>query len=160
MALYQDIKLTRGKVALVDKSDYKYLSQWKWFCDAQGYASRNEKIDGKRTKVRMHRVIAKTPEGMCTDHINGNRLDNRKINLRVVNKSQNGMNRNCNFKTVTGYKGVTRRADTGKYRAYITKEGKRIWLGQFNTAYEAAQSYNNAAIEMFGEYSKLNVILE
>jgi hypothetical protein len=156
--LYQQIKLTKGKYALVDKEDFEYLNQWKWFCSTTGYAVRTALIDGEQVRIRMHRVVANTPEDMCTDHINMNRLDNRGENLRVVDRSQNNMNRKLNKNSTTGYKGVTLRKDNGKYRAHIQKDGKKRWLGQFDTAIEAAKAYNSAAKKIFGEYAKLNIL--
>jgi len=68
------IKLTQEKVALVDDADFEFLNQWKWFYHQTGYA--------KSCHRYMHRLINKTPKGFHTDHINRNKLDNRKSNLR------------------------------------------------------------------------------
>ena len=160
MALLYTIPLTRGKVATVDKKDYEYLKQWKWHCDANGYAARPVIIDGRKSRVIMHRVIAKTPEDMCTDHINMDRLDNRRKNLRVVNKSQNGMNRLINKGREIPYKGVCLRKDTGKYRAYGTQNGKKVHLGQYDNPTDAARKYNEFAKVFYGEYANLNIINE
>lgn len=156
--LFYQIELNKGKVALVDKEDYEYLNQWRWYCDARGYAVRSKTIDGKKRSIKMHRVILNTPEDMCTDHVNGNPLDNRKCNLRIANHSQNGMNRKINYNSGTGYKGVLLRKDTKKYRAYIRKDGKRRWIGQFDSANDAARAYNEAAKEMFGVFAKFNIL--
>lgn len=159
MALYT-IPLTKGKVATVDKKDYKYLKQWKWYCDVCGYAARSAIIDGRKSRVIMHRVIAKTPEDMCTDHINMDRLDNRRKNLRIVNKSQNGMNRLVNKGREIPYKGVSFRKDSEKYRAYGTKDKKRVWLGEYDNPIDAAKKYNKFAKRVYGEYANLNIITE
>jgi len=156
----KQIPLTKGKFATVDDSDYNFLNQWKWYCDACGYAVRTVLVDGKKGRVWMHRIVAGTPKNMLTDHINMDRLDNTKKNLRIVTKSQNGMNRGVPSNSTTGYKGVVFRNDTKKYRAYISLKNKRAWIGQFNTALEAAVAYNKKAFEMFGEFAKLNIINE
>ena len=156
--LYQRIALTNGGYALVDKEDYEYLNQWEWRRETLGYACRFETIDGKRRLIKMHRVIAQVPEDMCTDHINMDRLENRKENLRVATKSQNSMNTRVRKDSTTGYKGVYKRKSTGMYRVHIAKDGVKRWLGQFPTAQEAARRYNEEAVKLFGEYAKLNII--
>ena len=158
MALYE-IPLTRNRTALVDREDYDTINKHKWYCSTLGYAVRNYiKRNGSRGILYMHREILGVLDGRSVDHINHNTLDNRKGNLRFANKSKNGMNRQINSNNTTGYKGVTFRKDTGKYRAHITKDGKRNWLGQYRTIEEAARAYNEKAIELFGEFTKLNII--
>ena len=85
----KEIPLTRGKFALVDDEDYEWLSQWKWYCSTTGYAVRG----CKNRILYMHREIAKTKPGMLTDHINRNKLDNRKENLRFCSHRENMKNR-------------------------------------------------------------------
>ena len=94
----KEIKLTQGKVALVDDRDYEALNCFKWYVTnpikTRSYAVRSQQISPNvREKLRMHRVILQTPHGLLTDHINGNGLDNRRENLRIVTSSQNSMNR-------------------------------------------------------------------
>jgi hypothetical protein len=160
MALLYTIPLTKGKVATVDKKDYEYLRQWKWYCDACGYAARSAIIDGRKSRIIMHRVIAKTPEDMCTDHINMDRLDNRRKNLRVVNKSQNGMNRLAPKNSPFGYKGVSFRKDSKKFRAYGTQDKRKIHLGEYDNPVDAAKKYNEFAKRVYGQYANLNIITE
>jgi hypothetical protein len=90
----KEIPLTKGKVALVDDEDFEEVSKVTWYlvkirntCYAHGYV----KPPSKKMEY-MHRLILKTPEDMETDHINGNGLDNRKENLRVVTHRQNMQN--------------------------------------------------------------------
>jgi len=156
-----EIKLTQGKVALVDDKDYEQLNQWKWHYDR--YAIRAEyvgKIDGKEKnrKILMHRLIMDTPEGMHTDHINGNKLDNRRGNLRVCTNAQNQQNR----KTVSGkskYKGVSwRGGGYNRWFAMIKVDREPKCLGYFDTEEQAAIAYNEAAQEYFGEFANLNCI--
>jgi hypothetical protein len=155
------IKLTQNKFALVDSEDYEYLNQWKWHI-YMGYARRREWIPetkGYRT-VSMHRLIVGTPDGGFTDHINGNTLDNRKSNLRIVNSSQNARNRGLSRINTSGYKGVVFR-QRGKWNYWEAKIGvnnKRLFLGCFHNPIEAARMYNKAAIKYFGEYARVNTI--
>lgn len=130
------IKLTHGKYALVDYEDFEYLNQWKWHLNDSGYAVRSEYMRlglNKYTSknIRMHRLINNTPDGLSTDHINQNKLDNRKKNLRSVNKSVNAINskiKNTNKSWVTG---VYWDKFTKKWRAEIKLNYKKITLGRF-----------------------------
>lgn len=135
----KEIPLTQGKVVIVDDEDYDYLTQWKWGIDRYGYARRITTINGKQAQITMHRIINKTPKGMDTDHINHNRLDNRKVNLRTVTHKENQQNRidkNYNrYKKIIDYQ----KRDS-KYRARIRDRAKikDISIGYHKT-YEQAE---------------------
>jgi hypothetical protein len=132
------ILLSNGYEVIVDDDDYDYLSRWRWKRNAVGYACRTIYIRGKFTLLLMHRLINKTPEGLFTDHINRNKLDNRKSNLRTVTKRINNRNQGLGSRNTSGFKGVNFTKDK-KWRAYGKDEyGKFIHLGQFNTPEEAA----------------------
>ena len=91
----KQIPLTQGKFALIDDEDFEALNKWSWKLSTNGYAIRcpsngkTEKGRYKYTTVRMHRVIMKPPHGFVIDHINANRLDNRRSNLRIVTQQEN-----------------------------------------------------------------------
>jgi hypothetical protein len=153
--MMKEIQLTQGKVALVDDEDYEWLNQWKWYC-AKGYACRGGKRDGKAIQVYMHREIIKTPDGMYTDHINLNRSDNRKINLRTCTLTQNICNRNLQCNNTSGYRGVAWHKANKKWVAVIAVNRNKIYLGSFFDAKEAAIVYNKAAIKYFGEFACTN----
>jgi hypothetical protein len=121
------IKLNQGKFAIVDDFNFDWLNQWKWYVNTSGYATRKE---GKKT-IRMHRLIHKTPSGFFTDHINREKLDNRRANLRTVTKSQNGFNRKAPSNNKSGIKGVYWDKFTNKWRAEIKVFYKKISLGRF-----------------------------
>jgi len=129
------IHLSKGKVALVDDKDYEYLNRWKWYYGSHGYACRTVYIKGsgrKHTKnnhVLMHRVVNGTPEHSITDHINRNKLDNRRSNLRTVDKSMNGINRALQPNNTSGHKGVHWFKRLKLWQAYIDRGGKRTSLG-------------------------------
>ena len=97
----REIPLCDGAAALVDDEDFDWLNQWKWHLGAGGYASRREwNAVEKRTRgVLMHRLIlnAPPPIGYVVDHINRNRLDNRRANLRLSTFQENARNRVPNF---------------------------------------------------------------
>lgn len=153
------IKLTRGKVAIVDDELFDYLNQWKWFCINNGYAVRStQNSAGKRCVIQMHRLILNTPKGLYTDHINGNKLDNRIQNLRVSSRAENMRNRFKFSNNKSGYKGVSWKKKNKKWVAQIKHENKVIYLGLFTSVIEAAQAYNSAAIKLQGSFAKLNII--
>jgi hypothetical protein len=164
----EKIELSNGMVAFVDDEDYDRLAGYNWQ-HLNGYAIRRKHIKYENGKAitkryRMHREIMGTPMGFETDHINGNRLDNRKANLRICNSSQNKANKGLGRNNTTGYKGVIiakRTRDKKAYpfiRARITVNKKQVWLGCYKTFQEAAEAYNKAAIKYFGEFANLNVI--
>lgn len=130
------IKLTRGKFALVDDEDFEFLNQWKWCLRNSGrYAGR---CDYKNNKwILMHRVINNTPVGMETDHINRNKLDNRRSNLRSVTGCQNMMNVGVPSNNVSGYRGVSWDNKHKKWMAQIVVEWKSIWLGRHSRLEDA-----------------------
>ena len=142
----------KGKYfAIVDDVDFDYLNQWKW-CFHSNYAAGRKQ--GKYTA--MHTLIMNTPRGREVDHINGNGLDNRQENLRIVNRGQNRMNCKKSKNNNSGYKGVGWFEKAKKWRAQIQFNKKRIHLGVFNNPMKAAKFYDKKAKELFGEYAKLN----
>jgi len=159
----KQIKLTQGKIALVDNEDFEWLSQWKWSLKVTkwgDYVYRQKMIDRKSYSFMMHREILEhhgvNLDNLVTDHINHDGLDNRKENLRAATNSQNQMNRRL-ITTRNGYKGVNLRRN-GKYRASSTLNQKSIHLGYFNSKEEAARAYNKFAKENFGEFALFNQI--
>jgi len=137
----KELTLTKGKFAIVDDEDFEYLNQWKWSFDDL-YAVRGEylgKVEGKDKykKIYLHKVINQTPKGLETDHINQNKLDNRRCNLRTVTKSQNNRNRTCCVKNICGVIGVNWYKQTKKYCARIVIDGKKIHLGYFTNIGDA-----------------------
>lgn len=150
----KSISLTQGKFALVDDEDYEYLNQWKWFYN-DGYAVRNSPRP-HQTTIRMHRVIAKTPDDMETDHINGNKLDNQSKNLRICSHSNNQRNTVKKSNNTSGYKGVSWDKSFKKWASSINIDGRRKKLGRFNDPVEAARAYDKAAFIYYGEFANLN----
>jgi hypothetical protein len=164
----KQIPLTQGKFAIVDDEDYEWLGQWKWYYNQKekincGYAARTEyfvKGDGIRAsrKILMHRVINKTKGEFQTDHIDGNRLNNQKNNLRDCTQGENQRNRGSVIKSSSRYKGVCYHIIKKKWVAYINNdEGKKVNLGSYNCENEAAKAYDKAAIKYHREFARLNL---
>lgn len=153
------IPLTRGRHAIVDDEDYKYLMQWKWCCNASGYAVTSIRgDDGKQKTVRMHRLINKTPPGKFTDHIDGNRLNNRRSNLRSCTNRQNQFNSRPIRGGSSKYKGVCFHIHRRKWLTQIRgiESGKILFIGYFEDEEDAAIAYNVAAQLFYGEFAYLN----
>lgn len=130
----KEIKLTKGQYALVDDEDFDYLNQWKWKFDSHGYASRTIYPKGK---VYMHQLVNQTKKGFVTDHINQNKLDNRRNNLRTVTSSQNLHNSGISAKNTSGYKGISLMKGRNKWAVYIHINYKKINLGYFKDIKDA-----------------------
>lgn len=153
-----EIILTQGRVALVDDSDFEWLSQWKWHvfkgCSGHVYAARNGPPDntGRRAHIFMHRVLVEPPAGLIVDHINGNGLDNQRANLRVADTTRNMWNRAPNRSGSSTHKGVYWHKQHSKWVAAIQVEKKRRHLGLFQSEAEAAAAYRRAAVAAHGRF--------
>lgn len=132
------IPLTKGKYALVDDADFEWLNQWKWGLNWNGYACRNARVSGRYKKTYMHRLINATLDGLDTDHINRNKLDNQRHNLRSLSRSNNNFHMLPSKVNKSGIKGVMWDVGRNKWRAYIKKSGRQLFLGRFDTKEEAA----------------------
>lgn len=132
------ILLTKGKSTIVDDEDFEMLNKYHWHYMSTGYAARrNTYSKGKTQIVLMHRIIMNVKNKYIIDHINRDKLDNRKINLRISNKSQNSLNSKIPIDNTSGYKGVGLHKMARKWRARITINGKEIHLGLFYDKEEA-----------------------
>lgn len=147
----------KGHIVLFDSDDYDIISGYKWSLKRD---KKNNRLYcytymGKRS-IKMHRLIMSLldDDRKIVDHINGNGLDNRKLNLRLATCSQNQMNRVIGKK---GYKGVSL-DERGRYRVRITVNGNVIHGGRHNTLQSALIKYNELAREYHKEFASYNII--
>jgi hypothetical protein len=159
---YRKISLGEGEFALVEPFDYYRLKSFNWYLGSNGkefYAFRNMKIGpGKVKMVSMHRQIMDFPKGLLVDHHNSITLDNRRANLRLATHAENACNRpKIRSKTSSQYIGVYFEKRTGRYTVKIrVNNGKRLWLGRFNSELDAAKAYDDAAKKYHGDFARLN----
>lgn len=144
----------------MDDEDYERLSQYKWHVTWNGYAARYGWVDGEYRYIRMHREILEAPDGLDVDHINGDRLDNRKSNLRIVTRTQNNYNSKVRRNKASRFKGVYWSKQKRKWHARIFIGGRNIHLGFYDSEEDAARAYNEAAKKYLGEYARINELKE
>jgi hypothetical protein len=136
---------------LIDNEDYAAVAAHSWFRNPTGYAQRSVWIPGLGVGViLMHRLIAGAPKGMWVDHVNRNRLDNRRGNLRVCTPQQNACNRLS--PNGDGMKGATFDRSVGRWRARICRGTVCESLGYFPSHAEAKAAYDRRAREIDGDY--------
>lgn len=147
-------KYGKGKSALVDDEDYENLASLRWTCTSNGYAVtyRNHK------RVFMHREVVSPATDEEVDHVNGNKLDNQRHNLRTCTRLENMRNQRVSKNNTSGYKGVCWDKRWKKWRAQTYINRKYIQIGGYQTKEEAAHAYNAAVIELFGPYARLNEV--
>jgi len=160
--IMKEIQLTQGKVALVDDTDYEWLSKYKWYANKNyntWYAVRNVRLpNGKRYKVLMHRVILglEPDDNRQSDHKNHNGLANWRDNLRICTGTQNQRNQSPQKNCSSKYKGVSWDKSRCKWRTIINVNGHNVHLGLFVSEIEAAKTYDTAARKHYKEFALTN----
>jgi len=151
------IPLAGGKFAKVDDEDYEYLSQWRWR-EFHGYATARERgvPSVLRKTFQMHRLLLKPKKGFEVDHINRDRLDNRRSNLRLATRSLNRFNTAKYQNKSSIYKGVYWHKGSQIWRTQLKHNGKFIYLGQYKTEEEAGRAYDRYIRKVAGEFAVLN----
>lgn len=145
--------------AIIDESDFDLVSKYKWLAHqhkkgATWYAKTFAGTRPNMNVLSMHQLIL---DRVLVDHKNGDGLDNRRSNLRLCTPSQNCQNKTKQkTKTSSKYKGVHWNKNMSKWHVQIEKNGVGIYLGCFKDEIEAAKVYDKKAIELFGEFARLN----
>lgn len=138
---------------MVDNDAPAYVFQYKWNCIGGGAV--------KSGSFQLGLGIFGRVVGSTLDHIDRNKHNNQKHNLREATYQENNWNRKVSKRNISGYKGVCVTSNGKRpWRAEIYKDGITYRLGRFFNAIDAAKAYNAKAKELFGEFAYLNVIPE
>jgi hypothetical protein len=134
------LKLTRGKYAIVDDDIYEIVKDYKWYCSSVGYAIRNlpREYRKKQKKIYLHRLIMECKKEAIIDHIDQNKLNNQRSNLRLSNYSENRINSKLSKNNKTGFRGISFNQREGKYEVRFGK----IYLGRYQDMDKAVEIYN------------------
>jgi hypothetical protein len=131
-----EIRAPRGERAYaeIDAADYAELSRHKWALDKDGYAYRFVQTHGHRRRISMHRQLLGlgSDDQRHSDHINGDRLDNRRSNLRIVTQAQNNQNV-CGGRGPSGRRNVYWHTASGQWRVAVSHNGRQISGGYFKS---------------------------
>lgn len=137
---------------LFDTCDSELVQSRGWHLSRRGYIAGKE----NRRERPLHKLMIAVDSSYDIDHANGNKLDYRRKNLRVCSHQQNCFNQKLRSNNSTGYTGVSFAKNIGKYESYIHHNGCKYGLGYYDTAEEAAVARDQKALELFGEFSRLN----
>ena len=137
----------------LDQDDYeKFVKGYRFRLTKKDYVVYSGTKDGLNNKS-LHRIIMGELDGKEVDHINGNKHDNRRENLRLCNRTENNRNKGKLSTNTSGFKGVSWHKSKGKWRAVIqVGEGKQKHLGYFDDPETAYQSYCQAATKYHGNF--------
>jgi len=154
----KEIKLKPHGIAFVDDDNFESLSKYKWYLSRLGYAIGGEKSDGKKAFVKMHRFIMNIDDPKIKiDHIDGNKLNNQKSNLRIATPAQNMHNSKKRDNTKNKYKGVNYLPKWNLWQSRCRINGYDIFLGNYKSEIAAAYAYNKKALEL-SEFSRINYL--
>lgn len=137
---------------LVDEGDYSVIEGYSWCVSVAGYAVARDRKTGK--VIYMHRLLLNNPKGIV-DHKNGDKLDNRRSNLRLCTNAENSRNQKIRSNNTSGFKGVSKDGRRQKWMAYIRTNYKRKFLGYYNSPEEASRAYESAALELHEDFARL-----
>jgi hypothetical protein len=143
--------------AMVDDVDYERLvCLGNWRIGNSGYAEIQTSINGKEVTILMHRVVMDAKKGKQVDHIDSNRLNNQKENLRFSTQQQNVWNARPRKNCTSKFKGICWSKNAKKWRAQIKVDGKTKHIGYFDSEVNAANAYDEKAGSFFGQFAYLN----
>lgn len=152
-----EIQLLHGRVMLISDVDLPRFERRPWHAIPARSTFYGQA--GDDTSVLAHRLVLNAPKGTVVDHKNRNGLDNRRKNLRLCTSSQNHANSPKQKNNTSGYKGVFRQR-SGNWMARVTVDRAERYLGTYTDPWDAAQAYNQAALEAWGEFAYLNTRID
>lgn len=149
-----------GHIMLISKNDLNNVMNYTWYLGSTGYPVTYNKLHDVIPKQSiphpLHRfLVPNAPHGHVVDHINRNRLDNRRDNLRIITAKENSFNRTKPKNSKNKYKGV-QKTGNNKFKAIISKDGKKYELCGFDSEKDAAIAYDMMAEELFGNFAGKN----
>jgi hypothetical protein len=150
--------LPSGQDVLLDDEDYERLERFRYYKHKKGYAYRFDESSGHRKAYYMHHDVVGNIKGMVVDHINGNKLDNRKENLRITTNAQN-IHNTGNYKKqnkTSPYKGVIWNKGAKAWQATMRINGEQRRLGWFETEEAAANAYNHHVKQLRDDLAFIN----
>jgi hypothetical protein len=139
----------------VDSKDFDFLSKFSWFYQTKGYVACSMTVNGKKKRILMHTLLMNTPKGFEVDHINGDGLDNRRRNLRIVTHAQNMKNHKVAKNSTTGHTGICYDKRTKSFMTFICNAGTQIYLGRHKKISDAVRVRKNKELEIFGEFARV-----
>ena len=143
--------LLDGRKFICDKDDHDKIKETYWNINRYGYVVTAKPVNGS---IFLHRLLLNCESGEFVDHIDGDKLNNRKRNLRICTKSQNSQNRHTTPYNKCGKVGVTYRKNKNKYEAYIMVDGKNKYLGIFDDVDDAINARIDAERKYYGEFAE------
>jgi len=157
----REVSLTQGEVALVDDEEYdRVMAAGPWHLTSTSstgiHYAQHTGSRPRMTALLMHRLILNTQPGQGVDHVNGDGLDNRHVNLRLATKAQNQANTAKRPGYTSCYKGVYWDSRRGLWYAHIKLDQRTHFLGRFDSEEDAAGAYDVAARMYFGEFARTN----
>lgn len=152
-------KIQLDKIIYIDESDVKKVSKYNWWINKNGYVYSRErdKILQKDRWFYLHRYLLDVKDKKNhVDHIDDNKLNNCRSNLRICSNKQNVSRKIVTEGNTSNFKGVSWEKRIKKWRVTLTHNYKQVYVGTFRDEIEAARSYDKKAKELFGDFCRLN----
>lgn len=152
------LPLSQGYEALIDKCDVDLIFDARWHSKVKRhtvYARTNLLIDGSYKTTYLHRVLMGDIGNMQVDHIDGNGLNNRRENLRMVTHAENLQNQPASHRNTSGFKGVSWNKFAKKWVANIGVDGKSYYLGSYDSPHVAHAAYCDASSILHGQFGRV-----
>ena len=157
------VPLSLGYCAVIDEADWPLVKGFAWKAaetkpgSGRVYAIAFPRENGRQKTIYMHRLLAgASGRGQQVDHADRDTLNNRRGNLRICSNAQNMHNSWIGKRNKSGYKGVCWCSFTSRWKAQIRVNGRKMFLGRYNSAEDAARAYDAAARDLSGEFARVN----